>query len=84
MQGFAQARGRALARDAAPGELLLAACPDAQPGAILALSGTAQDGPWRVMSSTLRVDLESGFSNRVTLARADADAGALGLLGGLL
>jgi hypothetical protein len=80
---FAQARGRAFARDAAPGEMLLAAFPDAQPGTILALSGTAMDGPWRVMSSTLRVDPQTGFTNRVSLARADADAGALGLLGGL-
>ncbi|MDW4498766.1 hypothetical protein R5H30_12290 [Sulfitobacter sp. D35] len=84
IEGLAAARGRALARDAAPGELHLAAYPDAQPGMILALSGTALDGPWRVMTSTLRLDTGRGFSNHVTLARADADAGALGLLGGLL
>jgi len=84
IESFAQARGRASGRDSAPGEMLLAAYPDAQPGVILALSGTARDGPWRILSSTVCINSRSGFSNHVTLARADADAGALGLLGGLL
>jgi hypothetical protein len=84
VQTLAQARGRALARDAAPGEMILAAYPDAQPGTILALSGSALDGPWQVMSSTLRLDVQNGFSNHVSLARAGDGAGALALLGGLL
>lgn len=80
---YAQARGRAVGRDAAPGEITLAAYPDAQPGTVLAVSGTAQDGPWRVMRSRLHLS-PAGYRNVVSVAKADADAGALGLLGSFL
>ena len=85
VQTYAEARGRAVARDASPGHLVLAAYPNAQPGVILALSGTALDGAWRVMASTIRFDATEGFSNAVRVARAEDGAGALGLgLGGML
>lgn len=82
IESFAEARGRALSRGAGPGRLLLAAWPDAVPGTIVALTGTPLDGPWRVLSSTQRLDPQTGFSNDLAVARADGGAGALGL-GGL-
>lgn len=84
VQTHVEARARAFARQTKHGRVLLVAYPDAQPGALVALSGTALDGTSRVMSSHLRFDAQQGFSNTIHIAESGSGGGALGLLGGFL
>lgn len=81
---LAEARGRALARTAAPGRFLAAASPAVVPGALFEVTGTAQDGLWRALSVDLRFDLRAGLLSEIRAAPFAEGGGALGLLEGLL
>jgi len=80
---LAEARARSHARQAAPGRVLVAGTPDAVPGALIDLQGTAQDGSWRVLTLDMSFDRDRGLIGEIRVAPL-ADSGGSGALGGLL
>jgi hypothetical protein len=82
---LAEARQRAVVREAGFGRFLVSAFPQAVPGAIVEVSGVeGHDGPWLVIEADLTFDPERGMLTEIRAAPAGAGGGALAGLGGLL
>ncbi|MEM1159769.1 MAG: hypothetical protein AAGJ28_02450 [Pseudomonadota bacterium] len=79
---LAGSRARLMGNEAAPGRFLAVSAAGAEPGALVDVQGTDQDGQWRVISQAITWDRETGFLNEITAAPA-ASGGLGGVLGGL-
>jgi phage protein D len=81
---LADARQRAIAREASLGRFLVSAVPQAAPGAVVELSGVeGNDGPWLVTEVDLTFDPARGMISEIRAAPAGGGGGG-SPLGGLL